>query len=156
MKKFLLSLAMLCTTMMLHAANTVWCMVTNGGQSIPVSNVSYILAEGTSPETFSIVLKSGSPVENVGMVKFAQLEATGIDAVPTTDGSVPMLARAFDGQLMISNAAAGLPVRVLSVNGQLVKSSVTDNGSTELFIGDLTSGVYILKVGDTAVKFMKK
>lgn len=160
MKKFLLSLSLVCASMAVHANDYVWCMVANTGQAVPLSNVSYILAEGSAPATFSIVLKSGDPVENVGKVRFAQTApnmTTGIDQATVAGGdATPMLSRAICGDLVISNAAAGLPVSVYSIKGQLVKNGTTSGETTTVSTGDLTSGVYILKVGDTALKFMKK
>lgn len=154
MKKLLLSFFLLCTVAWSYAADSVWCMITNTGQAIELSNVSYILAEGTAPETFSIVLKSGNPIENVGKVKFAQATPTGIAHISSDD--MPMLTQYFDGQLTISNVAPDLPIRVYSLNGQLLRSGITSSSSTTIDISNLTPGVYVLKVGGNALKFMKK
>lgn len=154
-KKLLLSLVMLAMTMASWGADKVWCMQTNTGQLIRMSNVAYILAEGAEPETFSVVLKEGNPVENVGKITFLQADPTGISQVETSD-DISMLTQVMGNELVISGTAEGQIVAVLSVSGAMLQQAVTTHSSTHLYIGNLTSGVYILKVGNKAIKFIKK
>lgn len=154
-KKLLLSLAMFAMAMASWGADKVWCMQTNTGQLIRMSNVSYILAEGAEPETFSVVLKEGNPVENVGKVTFLQAAPTGISQVETSD-DIPMLTQVMGNELTISGTVEGQTVAVLSVSGAMLQQTVTTQSSTHINIGHLTSGVYILKVGSKAIKFIKK
>lgn len=154
MKKILLSILML-YALAVNAADAVWCMVTNTGTVIPMSNVSYIIAEGAAPETFSIVLKSGSPIEGVGKASFSQQDATGITNV-IENGGTPVLTRAFGDQLTISGAEEDLRIDIYSINGKLLKRDRTSNSQTTIYIGDLTPGLYVLRVGGSSLKFTKK
>ncbi len=155
MKTLLLGL-LLCCSVVAHAADAVWCMVTQSGQVVPMSSVAYLLSDGgTEPEAFSIVLKEGDPIEHVGKINFAQLDLSGIETVTPT-GEMPTITSLIDNQLTISATASGQPVSVYSVSGAMVLRTVTAENETTLYIGNLAHGVYVLKVGDTAIKFMKK
>lgn len=155
MKTLIFTLLLFCSVTV-RAADVVWCMVTQSGQTVPMSNVAYLLsAGGSQPETFSIVLKEGDPIENVGKVNFARLETTGIDTVKPT-GEIPMITSLVGNQLTISATTSGQAVSVYSIGGVMMLSTVTAGEETTLYIGNLAPGVYVLKVGDTAIKFMKK
>ena len=84
-----------------------------------------------------------------------QLDPTGIESVRPS-GDVPTLSSVMGDQLVISGTAAGQQVVVYSLAGAVLLRTVTADTQTTLNIGNLTSGVYVLKVGGTAIKFMKK
>lgn len=154
MRQLIITLLMFCSATIAMADN-VWCMITPSGQVIPMGNVAYLVsAGGTSPETFDIVLKQGDPV-TTGRIDFVQLDPTGIEIVRPS-GDVPTLSSVMGDQLVISGTAAGQQVVVYSLTGAVLLRTVTADTQTTLNIGNLTSGVYVLKVGGTAIKFMKK
>ena len=156
MRQLVISLLMFCSATVAMADN-VWCMVTSSGEVVPMSNVAYLLsAGGQTPATFDIVLKEGPAITGVGRVDFVQMDpTTGIETVrPSED--VPTLSSVIDGQLTIFGTAAGQRVTVYSLTGATLLSTVTSDASTTLNVSGLTSGVYVLKVGETAIKFMKR
>lgn len=73
-----------------------------------------------------------------------ELLATGIAAVPVSDGGISV--RAEGGVLLISGAPDLATVAVYSADGQLVYQG------TDTRIGHLPGGVYIVRVGNVAGK----
>lgn len=154
MRQLIITLLMFCSATAAMADN-VWCMVTPTGQAIAMSDVDYLVsAGGQTPATFDIVLKDGSHI-TTGRIDFAQMEPTGIEDVrPSADE--PVISSVIDSQLTISGTAAGQQVTVYGLSGATLLRTVTAEAQTTLYIGNLTPGVYVLKVGDTAIKFMKR
>lgn len=135
-------------------AAEVWCLVTNTGVQIPLSNVSYIFMDGSDAETFTIVPKSGTQISGVGKATVEQLDPTDISLPVKTDGQ-PMV-QVESNSINISGCDMGLPVVVYTVGGTIVLQDKTRSNSTVLDITGLQKGIYVLKVGDTSLKFCRK
>ena len=60
------------------------------------------------------------------------------------------------GQITISHAKAGTTVQVLSLSGVTLCSQNLKEGANIINVSTLQSGTYILKVGDTNIKFIKR
>jgi hypothetical protein len=135
-------------------AAEVWCLVTNTGVQIPLSNVSYIFMDGSDAETFTIVPKSGTQISGVGKATVEQLDPTDISLPVKTDGQ-PMV-KVESNSINISGCDMGLPVVVYTVGGTIVLQDKTRSNSTVLDITGLQKGIYVLKVGDTSLKFCRK
>ena len=117
-----------------------------------MSNVSHLLySDGAT--TFSVVCKDNKTIANVQNVKFLQVDPTGVGAVNNQGG---MEAKVVDQTLSIVGAEADVEVDVLTVGGKMLLSTKTVEGKTDVYVGGLAGGTYILKVGKTAVKFQKK
>lgn len=153
MRKYVLALTLLCA-FAANAADLKWALQTQDGQSVFMSQVGYILySDGSS--TMSIVKTDNSTIEDVAKVSFVQLDATGISQT-VTDAGIQVLSRVVDETLTVTGCAEGLPVAVFAASGALVVSSVTSGDRTSVDVSRLASGVYVFRVGKTAVKFINK
>lgn len=151
MKKIVVVIALLCS-LNLSAADLKWALKTNGGDVVLMGNVSHLLySDGAT--TFSVVCKDNKTIANVQNVKFLQVDPTGVGAVNNQGG---MEAKVVDQTLSIVGAEADVEVDVLTVGGKVLLSTKTVEGKTDVYVGGLAGGTYILKVGKTAVKFQKK
>lgn len=150
--KTLLLTVMLLNAIATWAAEKTWHIVTDKGDVIELSKVSFLLAAST--ETFDIVCSNGTTVSGVSGISFEQRESTSIQKVKTTNDA--MFSQIVDDQLTISNAKSGTTAQVLNLSGNSIISQVLTDGQNIINVSKLQSGTYILKVGDTSIKFIKK
>lgn len=153
-KKILLSALGLLALAHVEAADIQWCMTTNKGDVIRMAEVSYILSLGKDAETFNIVKSDGTVIEGIGKVKFSQQDVTGIESV-TMKGS-DVLSQMVGNTLVISGVKAGEQIAVYSLSGAQMSVAVSCSDNAEVYVGSLPSGTYILRVGSTSVKFIKR
>ena len=153
MRKLLFALFIACATVA-NAADLKWAMTTQKGESDFMDEVGYILySDGSS--VMSIVKKNNTAIEDVTKVTFAQLDPSGISNV-MADKSVTVLSRAVDSVLRISGCKDGLTASVVSASGAVVAQFTTNSGKTEIDVSSLSTGIYVLVVGNTSIKFIKK
>lgn len=148
---FLLT-TMLLFTVGLRAAEMTWHLVTDTDEAIELTKVSYLLA--STQETFDIVCTDGTIVGNVKSIKLEKRESSGIQKTkPNGEG---IFSQIVDGTLTISNAKAGTIAQVISVSGITCIAQTLTDGQNIINVSQLYQGTYILKVGDTTIKFIKK
>lgn len=155
MKRTILSFVALFSCMMMQAADVVWCVVTQSGQAVPVSAVSYILNLGADSETFNIVLKDGTVIQGITKATFSRMEPTAISSVGNSGSNAPETRIAGD-EITLIGCPVKSHVEIYAVSGKRMKSVVTASSETSFSISDLPAGVYVLKVGSVSVKFLKK
>ena len=146
-----LLLTLLLSLTVVQAAEKTWHLITDKGDAIELSNVSYLLAAST--ESFDIVCKDGTTVNGVSGISLEERESTGVKSINTGEA---MFSQVVGDQIYISYAKAGTTAEVLSLSGIThVSQSLTD-GQNVINVSKLRSGTYILKIGDTSIKFIKK
>ena len=146
----LLFATLVCITIS-HAEEKTWHIVTDDDKAIELSAVSYLLAAST--ETFDIVCKDGSTISNVKGISVELRESTGIKSVNNGDA---MFSQVVGDQIYISHAKVGTTAEVLSLSGIIHVSQTLADGQNVINVSKLRSGTYILKVGETSIKFIKK
>lgn len=153
MRKVFLLLALAGMTMA-YAADIKWAIVTQDGHTVFMERVGYILnSDGKS--SFTIVLNDNATVDDVTKITFARVDATGIHTPAlAADGGV--YAREVEGKLTVSGCRAGNVAEVYTAGGQLVRRAKVSGATASLDVSTLAPGIYILRIGNTAVKFHKK
>lgn len=152
MKRIILYLLFLCPLSAL--ADTVyWYMVTDTDVNIKMSTVSYLLASDND-DTFYVVCNNGNVYGGVSTVTFAQLteEAAGISEVKSQESEVVISGNEIT-LLGISNSTSA---SIYGIDGKQVLSKSLSESDNSIYIGSLSSGVYVLKSGNTTLKFRKK
>ena len=142
---------LLFSTIAVQAAEKTWHLVTDKGDAIELSNVSYLLAAST--ESFDIVCKDGTTVNGVSGISLEERESTGVKSINTGEA---MFSQVVGDQIYISHAKAGTTAEVLSLSGVIHVSQAMTDGQNIINVSKLRSGTYILKIGDTSIKFIKK
>ena len=121
-----------------------WCLVTETGNAVAMSQVSCLVA-ADDDVTFSVVLKNGSTLSGVQKATFAQREESGIEAVTSEPIRV-------NSELSLEGVEPNTLVRVYATNGKLLRET-----SAQLVkLSDLPSGIYIIKVNETSFKIAKQ
>lgn len=150
--KTLLLIVMLLNAIAIWAAEKTWHVVTNKGEAVELSKVSYFLAAST--ETFDIVCSDGTTVSGVSGISFEPRESTGIQEVkPANDA---MFSQIVDNQLTIINAKSGTTAQVLDLSGNSIIIQVLTDRHNVINVSQLQTGIYILRVDDNSIKFVKK
>ena len=153
MRKVLFTLGLAFMATMLQAADFRWAMITQKGQTLFMNNVGYILnSDGSS--SFTIVMNDNSTIDDVTKVSFAKVDASGVKAVEFDSDGV--YAKEVEGSLIISGCHAGNKAEVFSANGQVVRSKTFGGDNCDIDVSTLPKGVYVLRIGNTAIKFLKK
>lgn len=148
--RFLL-LLMLAAVLKLQA-ESVWTLTTDAGRDVAVSQIEYMLSVDGS-DHFSIVLTGGEVVNDVTFATFAK--KSGIDETHSPYASGMLLEQVSD-ILTIKGCADNADIEVYSLGGQLLLHTTASSGMATLNVSPLSPGCYILKAGETAVKFTKK
>ena len=119
-----------------------------------MNQVGYILyTDGSS--TMSIVKTDNSTIEDVTKVSFAKLDATSISSAVVKNG-ISLLSNVVEANLTITGCKEGQAITVVSTDGAVKVKTVTSGDHTNVDVSRLASGVYMLNVGKTTVKFIKK
>lgn len=87
-------------------------------------------------------------------IAFTTTEVTGIGDLQGVEG---VTFNFHDDQIAIANAKAGDTVRLYDTTGRMVDSSIVDSdGRLTLSLSALTKGIYIVKMGTTSYKILRK
>ena len=146
-----LFLTLLLSITVVQAAEKTWHLVTDKGDAIELSNVSYLLAAST--ESFDIVCKDGTTINGVLAISVEERESTGLKPLNTGEA---MFSQLVGDQIYISHAKVGTTAEVLSISGIVYVSQALTDGQNIINVSQLRSGTYILKIDGTSIKFIKK
>lgn len=124
------------------------------GTTVAVADVSFLLASDWT-DTFSIVCNDGTTITDVTSVNVTRATPSGIDAAKTA-ANAPDVAITASGQLSLTGLKAGTAVEIFDTAGRLMQRATATEGTLNMNISQLTAGVYVLRAGDTAVKFSKR
>lgn len=141
-------------TLMAKAQDTaeVWCLETDTEVSIPVKDVSFLMASDNAPYFFVVTADDLYP--GVTRATFAKRNVSAIDKVASEQLTVtPTI---VNSTLYISGCGKGESIAVVSLSGQTCLVTVAVDGNATLDVSGLSSGTYILRVGDRSVKFIKR
>ena len=153
MRKILFILSIICTIAS-NATEQKWALTTQSGESVFMDQVGYILySDGSS--VMSIVKKDNSAIENVTKIVFSKMETSSISDVLVNKG-ISVLSRVVDESLRIKGCQDGLRFQIVSASGDEVVKGMTHSGQTDIDVSGISTGVYVLVVGETKIKFIKK
>lgn len=154
MKKFILSCGLLLMAMT-ATAKEGWYLVTDSGSSLPIEDVSMLVATDLATN-FSVVSKNGAE-ETIHDVKSVSFELRDIQSgIKKVDGSeISMLLSPVDKTLRVMGCA-GKEFEIFSTNGSKVAEGKLADQTSTIDLSSLESGIYILKVNNSTLKFTKK
>ena len=154
MRKFLLTLMTLFSLCAAQADEKNVTLITDTNVSIDAGNIDYLLA-ADDEDLFTVVLKSGEPVQGVKSL-LVESAATGIADTPQANGEHVQLPTRANATLQLSGLEAGTAVKVYSADGRLVKEATAAGGDLTIGVADLAQGTYVLKTARSEVKFVKQ
>lgn len=131
-----------------------WHIVTNNNISVSIADVEYIMSVDNS-EILTIMKKNGNLITDVKVIRFIKDETNGIDGVSSENNDVKVVV-SVDSKIKLSGLTGNVNVNVYSANGMKVMSVNADESDCEIDVSNLVSGVYMLKVNNTTIKFLKK
>ena len=132
----------------------VW-LVTNTGKQFLVKDVK-MLASIDTQGVFEVVTTEGNET-GVTSVSFFRGESTGIEKVKEIRNVEQLrLLTPVSSQLALSGCGETGSAVVFALDGKQMTEAPVNNGHTTIFVGNLKAGVYVVKVGNKALKFIKK
>ena len=149
--KTILVLIALFFALTMQAAGKAWCLVTDKGEVVELSHVNYFLA--SSEETFDIVCSDGSSIKGVISISVEERNLSGIQKIRNDDGQFSQL---VGDNLIVSGLKSATQAQVLSLSGVVYFTQMLNGEKEVISVSRLQPGTYILKVGETSVKFIKK
>ena len=120
--------------------------------SYALMNVQEIVFENN---TMTVNLKSGTDVTGVTRVSFSQDGGVGIEN-PEAEPSVFVFPNPVQTYLTVSGVAKDVKINLLNLSGVLLQSIFAQDNATNIDVSALSQGVYLLRIGDKAVKFIKQ
>ena len=131
-----------------------WYAITDTGVSIEMSKLGMLVAADDNI-TFALVAADGTVLEDgVASIRFEQRDGSaGVEAVKP-DGGLRLINGVVSSQLVLTGAKG--TISIFSANGTQVLSVKASEGETRLNVQTLPTGVYIVRCGKAAFKFMKK
>lgn len=139
----------------LHAQgnSTKWYLVTDKQTYIPLTDIECMLfVDGN--EVFSILKKDGGLIEGVNEVTFSTTPS-GIADVENELSEPSALFNPVTSHITLKGLQSNSIARIFSSNGMLIMKQKLGSGDAEINVSHLNSGIYILKVNNTTLKFIK-
>lgn len=130
-----------------------WFMLTDTGETLQVFHVSCLVAPDSGTK-FSVLMDDNTLYEGVGKVTFKRGSQSGVTGV-AADADISLLADPVANMLTVAGAE-GKTAAIYDAGGRLVHSAVVDANDVKIDVSDLAGGIYVLKVGHSTVKFIKK
>ena len=155
MRILALTITLIVSTM-LHA-QVRWCIVDTSFPDQPLTTMSNVAFLMTSDyhDQLCLVCKDGTVFAQLQGVSFRQLDVTGIRHTKA-DREPSLFADPVGKTLTIMGCQAGLPVQVFELSGHERLSQTTGEGKTTVDVSSLSAGIWLLKVGETTIKFLKR
>lgn len=131
-----------------------WYAITDTGTSIEMSKLGLLVAADDNI-TFALVAADGTVLEDgVASIRFEQRNGfAGVEVIRPDDG-LRLINGVVSSQLVLTGAKG--TISIISANGAQVLSVQANEGETRLNVQSLPTGVYIVRCGKAAFKFMKK
>lgn len=129
-------------------------LITNKGGEQPLSNVS-MLANIDQSGRFEVILHAGNNLTDVEYVTFR----VGTDPVGIRQSAAPNTLRLLTpvhSELKLSGCGDATQAIVYDLKGADVAEAPVVNGTTTISVTHLATGVYVVKIGDKNLKFVKK
>ena len=154
MKKTLLLLSAFVMLFVAHiSAQEVWHIVTDDIQYIPVSEMAY-LAQADDAEGYIIVQNNGAIVATKSV--FFRYVPLALERVESSQLDLSVFPNPVVSTLSLGGLQDATVVYVRSIEGATIISTTLSPYNATLDVSGLKTGVYLLQVNNTTVKFIKK
>lgn len=129
-----------------------WHIVAAEDVKVPLSHVVCLLAADDA-ETFSIVRDDADAVSGLTSVTFERIVETGVHN-SSLPGAVPFATYAHS--TLTVTGASGAALTVTAMDGTRCIATKAESDSHKIDVSALAPGTYVLAIGKTSVKFIKR
>ena len=150
-KIFLLGVVLLITGQMAAQGQFFTLKADGTKASYALTNMQKIVFASNA---MTVKMKTGADVTGVVRVSFSQGD-TGIEN-PKAESSIFVFPNPVQSYLTVSGVAKDVKINLLNLNGVLLQSVFAQDDTTDIDVSALPQGVYLLRIGDKAVKFIKQ
>lgn len=132
---------------------SVWHIATDQHVYVPMDQVEYLLFVDDS-NLFSIVKTNGEIISEVDHVYFRNVPLAVEEVKQSFDISI--FPNPVSSNLCLKGLNEDASVQVMTLAGALVIDTVVSPANANVDIAALPAGVYMLRVNETVIKFIKK
>ncbi len=154
MKKVLLLCAMV-ATLAVGKAESCWMMVTDGGVRVPMEQVGMLVAADDAT-TFSIVKTDGAGDAVSGVTSVSFIYDAGSSSIEDAVQSETSITLDAVSSSILVMGCAGRDFGVYDMSGAVRLGGNIGSTSERIDVSELAAGVYVLRVGGSSIKFIKK
>ncbi len=146
---------MLMAALTAGAADMKWFLLTDTGISIAAEKVGLLVAADDN-STFAVLANDGAVLaEGVSSIGFEQREDfTGIAPTPVNSSEPQLLGSVVSGELIVTGAKG--TISIFAADGVQKLTTKAAEGQTRINVQGWAQGIYVIKCGKTAFKFIKK
>ena len=124
---------------------------------VPVAvmdNVACLLSNDWNAE-LTVMCKDGTLCGGLSGITFRQFDVTAISNTQQPTPDIQLYANPVGCELVLAGCKAGTPIHIYNMEGRLLQSLQAVEGKTIVSTDQLPVGIYLLKVGDTTMKFFR-
>jgi len=159
MRKFLLSATLLLAAITAGAKSTLTVKPLASGELVKYQIADVQRVDLTDKSQAIVVLKDGTSANYATqdyLLVFTPVGSDGIEEVESAFQMNNLRVWADDVAVYIAGARQGDPLALLNVGGMMLGRGTAGNGVSRIDVSGLTNGIYIVRVGNQAVKIIKQ
>lgn len=118
--------------------------------SYPVSNVQKIVFENNK---MTVNMKAGDDVKDITRISFDMVD--GIKNLKV-ESSIFIFPNPVKEIITVSGVKKGSTINMYDLNGGLLKTIPAQENATNINVSSLQQGMYLLRVGEQTIKFVKQ
>jgi len=151
-KIFLFGFALLAAGQFLAAQsfNMITLSADGAEKSYALSDVQKIVFDNN---TMTVNMKSGSDATNITSISFSEI--TGIEN-QKVESSIFVFPNPVKETLTVKGVKKGAVINLYGLTGGLLQTVPAQDNSTNIDVSSLKQGIYLLKVGEKTIKFIKQ
>lgn len=126
---------------------------TDSSLFIPLDEISYFLFTDEAPG-FSIVKNNGAIISGIQTITFKDIP-TSVESVENDTPLLSIFPNPVASRLTLQGLHEDTRARIFSLDGSLLLEKSVTAGRGHIDVTALPSGMYMLQVNDTTIKFIK-
>lgn len=127
---------------------------TDSSMFIPLDEISYFLFADEAPG-FSIVKNNGVIISGIQTITFKDI-LTSVESVENDTPQLSVFPNPVASRLTLQGLHEDTLARIFSLDGSLLIETSVTAGCGHIDVTTLPTGMYMLQVNDTTIKFIKK
>jgi len=154
-KKFLflgLALLMAGQLMMAQTFQMVTLSANGTETTYAVSDVQKVVF---ASNTMTVKMKAGADATNITCIKFTESTATGVKNVKP-ESSISVFPNPVTDMLSVKGVKKDAIIYLYNMNGALLQTVTSQENATNINVSSLQQGIYLLRINNMIIKFIKK
>jgi len=118
----------------------------------PVSDVQQVVFASNS---MTVKMKEGADASSITCIKFTESTATGI-IDQKSESAISVFPNPVTDMLSVSGVKKDAIIYLYNMNGALLQTVTSQENATNINVSSLQQGIYLLRINNLIIKFIKK